>query len=205
MTARPTLYLTPCALLLAALPAAAGVFGLAPSSGIISGLPGSNTGWSYAVNNTTGHYLVVANSYFCESGQDPLFTTCTQTLGANSDFIAAAATNVAPDATASGTFSALAGQGVGKYAIRTTAALGQQDAGNIVIVYDVFTANPFTDPTAQQIGGDVEVTLPAAVQVTSPTVPALAPAAAAALAFMLMLCGALYLWRRDFSLDKESL
>ena len=185
---RSRLWLGQCAMLAAALPAAGGVFGLIPSPGNVNGLPGTATGWGYALVNATSNYFVVANSYFCESGQDPLFTTCTQSLGTYSDFVAAAATIVAPNTTGAGTFSARSAQGVGQYAINSTARIGQADSGNIVVVYDVFSANPFTSPSATQIGGDVEVTAPAVVTVGGATVPALSPAAMAVLAVILMAC-----------------
>lgn len=185
-------------LMLAALPAAGGVFTLSPSSGTVSGLPGAKTGWGYTIANNTGNYLVVANSYFCEAGQDPLFTTCTQTLGTYTDYVANAATVVGPNATVNGSFNVTGQQGTGQYAINSTASSGQTDSGNIVLVYDVFTANPFVlNSNAQQIGGDVEVFVPAAVQVTTTQVPAVGSTVAAALALLLLALGGYILWRAD--------
>ena len=152
-------------------PASAFVFTLTPSSGSVSGAPGSTAGWGYSITNNSSQYMVIVNSYFCESGQDPLFTTCTQSLGAYSDFIANKATVIAPMSTATLSFNAQTSQGVGAYAIRSGATAGQSDSGAIVLAYDLYTANPFTGPSAQLVGGDAELTASAAVQVTSQTTP----------------------------------
>lgn len=169
-------------------PASAFVFTLTPSSGTVTGAPGSTAGWGYSITNSSSQYMVIVNSYFCESGQDPLFTTCTQSLGAYSDFIANKATVIPPMSTATLSFSAQTSQGIGGYAIRGGATAGQSDSGSIVIAYDLYTANPFTDPTAQLVGGDAELGATAAVQVAgqTTTVPALSDLGMLALALLLM-------------------
>jgi hypothetical protein len=144
------------------------ILNLTPS-GTVSGLPGSTAGWGYSITNDKADVLLVANSYFCQSGQDPLFTTCTQSLGTYNDFIASNATEIAPGSTASQSFNALASNGVGEYTISGLATAGQTDSGLIVLVYDLFTCDPFTACGAIQIGGDVEVSAAADVQVTAPT------------------------------------
>ncbi len=169
-------------------PASAYVLTLAPSA-TVSGLPGNTVGWGYSITNSSSQYMVIVNSYFCESGQDPLYTTCTQSVGAYSDFIASKATVIAPMSTATVAFSAQTSQGVGGYAIRSSATVGQTDSGSIVVEYDLYTANPFTDSTAQIVGGDAELTAPASVQVGTSTVtpvPVLSNWALAALALLLI-------------------
>jgi hypothetical protein len=169
-------------------PASAHVLTLTPS-GTVSGPPGATAGWGYSITNSSSQYMVIVNSYFCESGQDPLFTTCTQSLGSYSDFIASKATVIAPMSTATVSFNAQASLGLGAYAIRNSVTAGQSDSGSIVVEYDLYTANPFTDPTAQLVGGDAELTASAVVLVTSATitsVPTLSNWALAALAVLLI-------------------
>lgn len=138
---------------------------LTPSSGTVSGLPGDTVGWGYTIDNGSDDYLIVANSYFCEPGQDPLFTTCTPALGAYSDFIANNGTLIAPGDTGSQSFDAGADSGVGQYVIDPSAAAGESDAGSIVVLYDLFDAN------FNQIGGTMELTANVEVDVTGGTSP----------------------------------
>ena len=194
------LYLGVLGMTVMGLPASAYVLTLTPSSGTVTGLPGSTAGWGYSITNSSSQYMVIVNSYFCESGQDPLFTTCTQSLGIYNDFIATNETVVAPLGTANRTFSSQNSQGAGGYTISSGAAAGKTDSGAIVVIYDLYTANPFTDPTAQQIGGDAELTVPAAVQVpdsTTHSVPALSDWALLALALLLIACATRQLGRSD--------
>lgn len=161
---------------------------LTPVSGTVTGLPGSIAGWGYTIANNSTQYMVIVNSYFCEAGQDPLFTTCTQSLGAFSDFIAVAGTVIPPQNTVARTFNNSSRQGLGGYAIGANAA-GHSDAGSIVVVYDFYTANPFTDPSATLVGGDIELTASAAVQVPALNTfgaPALSTWGLLALALLLM-------------------
>lgn len=186
MPRRPFLYLL--AMTAMGGPASAYTLTLTPSS-TVSGQPGTTSGWGYLITNSSSQYMVIVNSYFCEPGQDPLFTTCTQSLGAYSDFIANRATVIPPMSTASVAFNAQTGQGLGEYAIRSGASVGQSDSGSIVLAYDLYTANPFTDSTAQLVGGDAELTAPAAVQVgtqTTNSVPVLSNWGLAALTLMLI-------------------
>src|SRR5271157_2005541 len=59
-------------------------------SGTVSGMPGDTVGWGYSIDNGSGDYLVVANSYFCEPGEDPTLFDCAPGLGLSqyNDFIA---------------------------------------------------------------------------------------------------------------------
>src|ERR1039457_1406972 len=85
-------------------PASAYVLTLTSSSGTVSGLSGATAGWGYSITNSSSQYMVIVNSYFCESGQDPLFTTGTQSLGTYNDFIATNEAVVAPLGTATLSF-----------------------------------------------------------------------------------------------------
>jgi hypothetical protein len=124
---------------------------LAPSDGSVSGLPGDSVGWGYTLVNGSSDYLLVANSYFCESGQDPLFTTCSPSLGASTyqDFIANDFTLIAPGGSADATFDAVTNSGVGEYNIDPLVTSGS-DSGSLTIVYDLYDADP-TMGAANQI------------------------------------------------------
>jgi hypothetical protein len=140
---------------------------LTPADGAVSGLPGSTVGWGFSLtNNSTDPngnptFLLVANSYFCEAGQDPqapLFTTCTPLLGTYNDFIAGNATLVAPgDTTAPQPFDAGSSQGLGEYVIDGAALPGQADSGSLIVVYDLYDADPFGPNGPNEIGGDTEL------------------------------------------------
>jgi len=169
------------------------VLTLAPSSGTVTGAAGAVTGWGYSITNNTSQYMVIANSYFCAAGQDPLYTTCTQAIGTYSDFIATNATVIPPLSTVTKAFSAQPAQGAGSYTVAANAAAGKSDTGSLVVIYDLYTANPFTTLSAVQVGGDVELTATAAVQVPAPvtfSVPTLSEWALMALALLLVAFGA---------------
>ncbi len=159
---------------------------LTPSSGTVSGMPGDTVGWGYTIDNGTDDYLIVANSYFCEPGQDPLFTTCTPALGTYNDFIATNGTLIAPDDMGNQSFDAGAGSGVGEYVIDPSATPGESDAGSIVVLYDLFDAN------FNQIGGTMELTADAEVDVIGGTSPVPEPRLPILLGFAL---AALILYR----------
>jgi hypothetical protein len=159
---------------------------LTPSSGTVSGLPGDAVGWGYSIDNETTDSLIVANSYFCEPGQDPLFTTCTPALGTYSDFIANSGTFLSPDGTADQSFDAGSSSGVGEYTINSFATAGEVDTGSIVVLYDLF------DSDFNQIGGTMELTAPVEVDVAGAVTTATPePASVGLFAGGLLLLGAL--------------
>jgi hypothetical protein len=135
---------------------------LTPSSGTVSGLPGDTVGWGFSLDNDTGDYLSVANSYFCAGTEDPAFTTCSPTLGASTytDFIANNGTFLNPDTSTSQSFDAATQSGVGEYTIDSSALAGQMDTGTIVVLYNLYDAN------FDQAGGTMELSAPAEVQIT---------------------------------------
>ncbi len=119
-------------------------FSVTPS-GTVSGQPGDTVGWGYSITNDTADVLLVSNTYFCQSGQDPLLTTCTQQLGAYNDFAASNTTEVAPSGAANQSFDATTFSGIGDYVISSLATPGQSDVGFLVLVYDLYTCDPLTD------------------------------------------------------------
>lgn len=140
-------------------------------SGTVSGMPGDTVGWGYSIDNGSGDYLVVANSYFCEPGEDPTLFNCSPGLGASTyqDFIAQNFANnstvINPGDTLGQSFDASSSSGVGEYMIDPSATPGQSDTGSIIVVYDLYDANPFIGP-ADQVGGDMEISASAEVDVT---------------------------------------
>lgn len=133
-------------------------------SGNVGGPPGSTVGWGFSLMNDTGFFLLVDGSFFCQSGQDPQFNTCTQTQGVYTDYIAANATLVAPMSTASQSFmQGSPGMGVGQYAISSSAVFPAMDSGKIFVVFQEFNGNPFMGGT--QVSGDIEIFASASVQV----------------------------------------
>jgi len=155
-----TFYIAVFALLVTGITASADpTFTLTPS-GTVSGLPGDTVGWGYSIDNDSIYSLIVTKSDFCEPGQDPLFTTCTQALGTYSDFIAQNGTLIAPGTTGSQSFDASSSSGVGEYVIDPSATPGQSDVGSIVVEYQLF------DDNFDQIGGTIELSAAAEVDVT---------------------------------------
>jgi hypothetical protein len=137
---------------------------LQPATGYLTGTAGSTVGWGFSLTNTTSDFLVVANSFFCEGAQNPVSSTCSPRLGVYSDIIAGNATVVDPGSTVTQRFNADGSSGLGNFAVWSSAATGQTDTGLIFVVYDLFNANPFSQP-ADQIGGDQTVSAPAAVSI----------------------------------------
>jgi hypothetical protein len=168
-----TFYMAVLGLFIMGLTASADLITLAltPASGTVSGLPGSTVGWGYSIDNDSSDYLLVANSYFCAGTEDPLFTTCSPSLGASTynDFIANNSTLIAPGTSGVESFDAGTNSGVGEYIIDSSATSGETDIGSMAVVYDLFSGDPFTDPSATQIGGDMDLTAAAEVEVTGPT------------------------------------
>lgn len=150
---------------------------LDPADGTVSGLPGDTVGWGYTLDNNTSDYLLVSNSFFCEAGEDPLYTSCSPSLGASSynDFIASDFTLIAPGGSAVAAFDAGSNSGVGEYNIDPLASPGQSDSGSLTVVYDLFDADPTAGPANEICQNsdvcDWEVSAAAQVNVNGPVSP----------------------------------
>lgn len=142
---------------------------LNPVGGAVSGAPGDTVSWGFSITNDTTYYLLFDASYFCETGQDPQFTTCTQALGSYNDAIANDFTIIAPDSTVSQPFDASAMTGFGSYTISPTAALGSIDSGSLVATYMEFDGDPLGN--GAQISGDIEISATASVTTAVATTP----------------------------------
>jgi hypothetical protein len=155
-------------------------------SGDITGSPGQTVGWGFSITNTTGFFLLVDSSNFCEPGQDP-FTgpvfTCAPGLGASTytDFIANNGTVIPPSGLIQ-PFNAVTMTGVGAYMIDPAALTGSIDTGSIVLSYQEYNGNPFAGGT--QVSGDTELSAAASVT-TAAAVPE--PNSAALLAGALLM------------------
>jgi hypothetical protein len=168
-------------------------FQLLPAAGSLSGSPGSTVGWGFSLTNMTGDFLVVADSSFCDGGQNPVTATCSPHLGVYSDIVAGNATVLAPGSKLTKAFDLSSSSGLGSYSIWSSAAPGQTDTGSLFLVYDVFDSDPFSG-SATQIGGDQIVSAPARVTVKA-TVTAV-PEPALLLQSGLIVVGMLALGRR---------
>jgi hypothetical protein len=166
-----TFYKTVLGLLLMSLAATADDISLTLTpSGAVSGPPGSTVGWGFSITNNDTLFLVAINSFFCQTAtvppEDPAFTGCTQTLGTYTDLIGSNATVVAPGDTANESFDGV--NGFGEYTINDPAS--GVDSGSLVLWFNFWTANPFTDSTATTDGVTNEVFSDAAsVTVTAVT------------------------------------
>lgn len=143
---------------------------LIPSNGTVLGAPGQTVGWGFTINNDTPNYLLFTNSFFCQPGQDPHFTTCTTTLGGPNhyqDYIATNFTLIAPFTTVTVPFNLATQTGFGAYAIPSNAAVHASDSGSLVATYDSFDGIPGQCGT-NQVGFDDELSAPASVVVSPP-------------------------------------
>jgi hypothetical protein len=135
-----------------------------PPGGAVSGSPGQTVGYGFTITNSTPYYLLFDASYFCEPGQDPEFTTCTQSLGTYQDYIAANFTEVAPMSSLSESFNANTMTGFGAYNISPTAMVGATDSGNLIATYMEYQGDPLNGGTPVP-PGDIELSAPASVTV----------------------------------------
>lgn len=171
---------------------------LEPANGVVDGEPGATVGWGFDIVNDTSYALVIDDSYFCESGEDPVNGpdySCGPALGASTytDFIASNLNNPAQGVLYPGeTIQAFDGvsNGVGAYAIDPAAAVGSTDSGTLVIVYDEYSPDFSTE-----IAANLELTAPVSVAVT-PEPETAGPVAGALLMGALLVRTQLVLRRR---------
>jgi hypothetical protein len=138
--------------------------------GLITGQPGETIGWGFSITNDTPYWMLVDSSQFCQPGQDPLFTTCTTTLGSPTpdtgytDLIATNATVIDPFSTLTTPYDPTVPAGLGTYSIGSTVPIGSVDSGNIILTYIEFSGgSPLT--TGTPVSGDIELSGAASVDV----------------------------------------
>ena len=144
---------------------AAPILTLTPAGGAVTGSPGQMVGFGFTIVNDTSYYLFFDNSYFCDPGQDPGSTTCTESLGTYEDFIANDGTVVAPMASLSEAYNPATTMGFGAYNISPTAHVGAIDSGTLVGTYMEYDGDPYNGGT--QASGDMEISAPASVTVVA--------------------------------------
>ncbi len=158
------------------LPAAAGPLSLTldPVNGQVSGPAGTNVGWGFTLNGDTTDWLVVTAVHL---GGDPFpvgsfanFTDLLSTwVGSN--------VPLAPGGTL--TQSWAGGLGLAQFAIPGVSSTNDVGAFNILVDYDLYDSNPFTDPNANYIDpgllGPRQFSNTAQITVTAPDAGSGAP------------------------------
>lgn len=129
---------------------------LIPITGTVEGAPGDTVGWGYTITNNSAFFLVLDQSVFCGPGGDPMFNDCSSpyngvtqfgpSLGTYTDYIAPQGIEIAAGGSSMQNFDSTAMTGIGAYMIDAAPA-GSVDLGNIFLVYDEYTADPFMGGT----------------------------------------------------------
>jgi hypothetical protein len=147
---------------------------LDPVGGALYGAPGEVVGWGFSVtNDSSTQWLMLTASDFSPG---PGWWTYT-------DFLAANAILLAPNATATQVFSAVGLTGSGSFLIDALANPGDTVAGAMVLTYDGFDGNPLQGGANQDLFS-ATAEIAASVTVREP-VTAPEPSTAALLAFAL--------------------
>ena len=140
---------------------AAPIFQLTPSSGIVSGVPGSTVGWGFTLTNTS-NFLVVTGASF----------TPASLYGTFQDYISAfnfVVVGPAPESsTVTQSFSSVNHSGVGSFIINSTAPTGISIAGSLVLEYSVFSVDPNDpnfNPDIDTVIADATASAPADVNI----------------------------------------
>jgi hypothetical protein len=155
---------TPLMLLVMTTVAAAVAFAdpisLLPLTGTtIDGTPGSTIGWGYEIINTT------ADWYLPESLSPPSILSTDGTLTALFDYPV-----VGPGDTVSESYNGI--QGLLAFGLSSSLSPGTTlSLGNVFLSGEYFSENPFTDPSATDLGAAPNVTAPIAVNVVSSVIP----------------------------------
>jgi hypothetical protein len=157
-------------------------------SGAISGAPGSTIGWGFMLTNDL-NWIEVVQAQFCLDS--PLGNPCFNDSPAFFDIISNPPNDVivGPSSLASQPYNPASNMGLGSFTIAPGAANGSSVAGNILLTYNTFDADP--NNGGNQIGFNDAIS--AAASVTAVPEPATLGLAAFALAGL----GALRLRRRS--------
>jgi hypothetical protein len=124
------------------LPASASpVFSVSPAPPDLFGMPGDTVGWGFTITNDT-NFLEITSAQFCLNPVS--FPACTPAdIGTFTDFISQFNDIVlGPGNSATQDFDPILFKGVGSFAIDPGAPLQTTDFGQLVLTYDVYTADP---------------------------------------------------------------
>jgi len=139
---------------------------LTPPGGIISGMPGTTTGWGFTLTNDSG-YAEINLAQFCSGS---LTIPCTPSdLGTFTDFISANDVIVGPPGgtlpdVVTQSFDELAQTGIGSFNIAPGAS--GTDTGQILLTYTLWDMDPNSDG-AMFLSSDNTVTAAASISVTA--------------------------------------
>ncbi len=141
---------------------------LAPSGGVVSGMPGSMVGWGFSLTNNAD-YLVVTGSSFVPAS---LYGTYQDYISTDNFIVVGPSPE---NTTVSQLFDPVALTGVGAFTIDSTAPDNISIGGNLVIDYSLFSQdpnNPAFDP-GSLITADGVISAPAKVNITPEPAPVL--------------------------------
>lgn len=162
---------------------------LDPSTGNITGAPGSTVGWGFTLTNLGSNWAVVTSSDFCVG---VITSPCTNSFGTYNDFAGPQFIVVGPspeNTSFNQAFDNNAQQGMGSFFINPT-SVGTV-VGEIALTYDLFSVDPNSadfDPFADTISVGNYVLADASVTVATSTIATPEPAA-----FLLLLTGVVLL------------
>jgi hypothetical protein len=143
-------------LLLCAPASATPTLTLSPAT--IAEAPGSATGWGFTITNDA-NYIEITSAQFClnpvafPACDAPVQGTFTDFISAFNDIVVGHSGGTLPGSI-SQSFDALLFTGIGSFSFLPGTTVGASDAGQIVLTYNVFDADPNGAAPANQIGFD---------------------------------------------------
>ena len=146
---------------------AAPILTLSPG-GAISGAAGSTVGWGFTLTNDV-NWIEVVQAQFCLDS--PLNNPCFLASAQFVDIISNPPNDVivGPSGSVSQIYAPLSNLGLGSFLISPGAAVGSFVAGNILLTYNVFDADP--NAGGNQIGFNQAISASARVTVTATALP----------------------------------
>lgn len=150
------------------------VFTITPS-GDISGAPGSTIGWGFTITNDRD-YIEITSAQYCVNPVNFPLVCNPSALGTFTDFISQFNDIIVgpPGGTdptsVSQNFDPVLLTGVGSFAINPGASIGDGDAGQLVLTYNLTDLDP-SDPNKMSLGTDLVLSADASVSVVTSSAP----------------------------------